>query len=56
MQAAAAGAALLQFSGKLDQAEPLQKLVDELRAATEVVQAMRREYETEQQRKKAATG
>ena len=47
MQAASAGAILLR-SGNLPaaEAEALQKLVDEVQAASEIVKAMRREYDS----------
>lgn len=59
MQAAAAGAALLHLAGSVPDphaAELLQQLIDELQEATSILQAMRRECEGAQPRKKSAAG
>ena len=59
MQAAVASAGLLHLSGTLrddSSAVALRQLMNELEAATAIVKAMHREYETAQSKKKSAAG
>ena len=59
MQTASAGATLLSLSGSVSDestAKRLQALMNELQAAATIVQAMQREYEAAESKKKSAAG